>query len=260
MLTILLWILLILAAAALVIIASPIRFGAAGTFGTSRRASGNFWVSYIHPALFAYEYSSTGRKERSAIFGINPKWFKWKKRKRKSVDSPDSISDVNAHAEDDGDNLMTRILRRVENINDEPIYTKTAGVLNDIKSDRSYRYLRDRALRKKIFKWLRRVWKCAVTTVRFDRLELRATAGFEDPAQTGKMYGYFIAAKDALSLRNKTVNMELKPIFTEERLEAEIEFACRTSIAIITSHALTLALTFPYRLIRKPKNHHKGSN
>ena len=269
MLTVLLWILLILAAAALVIVSSPIRFGAAGSFDKSGRAGGRFWLSYVHPALFAYEYSSTGRKEHAVIFGIDPKWFGWIKRKRKNVDnsdsnsdinnddilldSPDSIGDINIDNNDNGDTLMARMARRAENIKSGQIYTKTVDVLNDIKSGRSYRYLRDKAIRKKIFKWLRRVWKCAVTTISFDKLELRAAAGFKDPAQTGKMYGYFIATKDALALRNKTINMELKPIFTEERLEADIEFACRTSLAIITSHALILAITFPYRLTRKPK-------
>ena len=267
MLTILLWILLILAVAALVTVASPIRFGAAGTFGKSKRAGGTFWLSYVHPALFLYEYSSTGRKERAVIFGIDTKWFGWIKRRRKSdgssdtiddvknvdipVDSPDSISDVD---NDEDDTLLAKILRRMENIKDDPIYTKTAGTLNDIKSGGFYRYFKDKALRKKVFKWLGRVWKYAITTIRFDKLKLRATAGLKDPAQTGKMYGYFIATKDALALRNKHVNMELEPVFTEERLEAEIEFSCKTSIAIITSNALMLALTFPYRLTRKRPN------
>jgi hypothetical protein len=287
MLTVLLWILLMLAAAALAAVSSPIRFGAAGSFGKSRRASGRFWLSYIHPALFAYEYSSTGRKERAVIFGINPKWFRWIKRKRKNIDNSDSIDDININTEnnvnasnnanignnsidndysisdinndnnDDDDTLMARMARRVENIKSGQTYTKTVDGLNDIKSGGFYRHLKDKALRKKIFKWLKRALRCAVTTVRFDRLELRAAAGFKDPAQTGKMYGYFIAAKDALTPRNKHVNMELKPVFTEERLEADINFACRTSIAIITSHALILALTFPYRLTRKPKKHNK---
>jgi hypothetical protein len=255
MLTVLLWILLILAAAALAAVASPIRFGAAGIFGTSRRAEGKFWVSYVHPALFYYEYSSTGRKERTVIFGIDSKWFKRKKRKRKSVDSHDGIDDVNTNTNGNGETLMARVMRRMGNIKNGPIYTKTAGRLSGIGSGGFYMYLKDKTFRKKLFKWLKRVLRCAVTTVRLDKLKLRAAAGFADPANAGKMYGYFIAAKNALARRSKTINMELEPVFTEERLEADIEFAGRTSLAVIAYGILTAALTFPYwrayRLARK---------
>ena len=316
--TVLLWILLILAAAALAAVASPIRFGAAGAFGTSRRAEGKFWVSYVHPTLFYYEYSSTGRKEeRTVIFGIDSKWFKRKKRRRKSVDNPDTtddinnanipvdspdsisdinintennantnnsadignnsidnsdstsninngdttvdshdgIDDVNSNANGNGETLMARVMRRVGNIKNGPIYTKTAGRLSGIGSGGFYMYLKDKTFRKKLFKWLKRVLRRAVTTVRLDKLKLRAAAGFADPANAGKMYGYFIAAKNALARRSKTINMELEPVFTEERLEADIEFAGRTSLAVIASGILTAALTFPYwrayRLARK---------
>ena len=296
MMTVLLWILLTLAAAALVIIASPIRFGAAGTFGTSRRAEGKFWVSYVHPALFAYEYSSMGRKERAVIFGLNPKRFKWKKRKRPDdintdngidnsdsnsnikngniiLDSPDSNGDINKNNipldnpdnagdinidnnidnnDGGGDTFMARMARRAENIKRGSIYTKTVDRLKGVRGD-FYRHFKNRACRKKLFRWLKRALRYAVTTVRFDRLELRAAAGFEDPAQTGRAYGYFIAAKSALQPRGKALRLEMVPVFTEKTLEAEIEFSCRTSIAAIASNALTLALTFPYKFLKRGK-------
>jgi len=257
--TILLWILLILAVAVLLTIGSPIRFGAAASFGKSDRVTGRFWLSYIHPSLFIYEYSSREHKERMLIFGINPKWFRWKKRNRKDTAGQDNTDKTvntqndSANNANDGDTLMTKTLRRMEHIKDDPIYTKTVNKLNDIRIGLSHSYLKDRVFRKKLFKWLKRALNCTLTTVRFDKLKLRASVGFKNPAQTGKMYGYFTSVKSAISQRSKknVVSMELEPVFTEKRLESDMEFVCRTSMAIITSNALTMALTFPYRRTKK---------
>jgi len=261
---VLLWILLILAAAALVVAAAPIRFGAAASFGKSKRASGSFWISYIHPALFVYEYSSKEHKERMRIFGINPKWFRRKKRGRKDndIDSNhstgntdvcvnDSDNTRNVNTDYDNDTLMAKMLRRAEKIKNDPLYAKTMEGLSGIRSGGFYKYFKDRAFRKKFLKWLKRAWKCAVTAARLDRLKLRASAGFANPAETGRMYGYFIAVKNALTPRNRAVSIEMEPVFTEKRLEAEVEFAGRTSAAIVMSNALTVALTFPYLQMRR---------
>jgi len=324
--TTLLWILLILAIAALVVISSPIRFGIAASFRKSKLSGGGFRVSYIHPALFAYEYSSKGHKERARFFGLNPKWFRWKKRPRKDsgsisdvntgiytdktdgnngvntddnnysiddinintnvndtannnganidsdTDNSNSINDVNTNntninnnankvnnpsTSNDDDSIMTEMIHRMEHIKDDPIYKKTVDKLSDMKSSLSHSYLKDRVFRRKFFKWLKLVLNRALTAVRLEKLKLRATVGFADPAKVGKMYGYFMAAKSALTLRNRAVIMEMEPVFTEKRLEADIELAGRTSAAVIISHTLAVALTFPYLRIRKLMNDKK---
>jgi len=260
---------MILAAAALLIIASPIRFGAAVSFGKSKRASGRFWVSYIHPALFLYEYSSKEHRERVRVVGIDPKWFRWRKRKdaagqnntgttatarnERTIDNNYSINDINIDnsIDENDDTIMAKMLRRAEKIKDDPLYTKTIEGLNDFRKSGFYRYFKNRSFRRKFFKWLKRAWNCAVTIVHFDMLKLHAAAGLANPADVGRMYGYFIAAKNALALRNKTVSIEVEPVFTEKRLDADIEFAGRTSVAIVISNTLTAALTFPYLQFRR---------
>jgi len=276
--TILLWITLILAAAAMIILSSPIRFGASGSFGKSKRASTVFWVSYIHPALFIYEYSSAEHNARARFFGIDREKFRRKKSGRKDAEggdyadtmtTPDSRRDntgTTATASDsradntdattaapesragDGDTFMTKIRRRADKIQNNSLYAKAKGKPG---GGGFYRYLKDRVFRKKFLKWLKRTWGCAITIARFDRLKLHAAAGFADPADTGRMYGYFIAAKNALAPRSKAVIMEMEPVFTEQRMEADIELAGSTSAAIIISKLLAIAAAFPYWRMRK---------
>lgn len=132
--------------------------------------------------------------------------------------------------------------------------------INGIKRNRVYRILRDKPLRAKLFRWLKRSAACALRTVSFERIKLHARVGVgtHNPALLGKIYGYFFAAKSALAIRKRSgVDLAMEPVFTESCFNVDSEATLKTSLSEAL-WLLTVALgTFPYwrvwRTLRKKK-------
>jgi hypothetical protein len=138
-------------------------------------------------------------------------------------------------------------------VNAKPARPKRKSLLSGIKkrvagvrSNRYYALINDKPLRKKLLRWFRRLAACVTKTVSFDNFRLRARIGYSDPAALGRTYGYFIAARDALELRNRSVDLAMEPVFTEECFDIDTEAAGRTTISVILWYLLAAACTFPY--------------
>ncbi|MCL2184190.1 MAG: hypothetical protein FWB85_12065 [Chitinispirillia bacterium] len=120
-----------------------------------------------------------------------------------------------------------------------------------VRGHNYYKIISDKPLRKKLVRWLRYAMNGIFTMIFFDSFRLRARVGYGDPAALGKAYGYFIAARQAMELRNHSVDLAMEPVFTEECLDINAEAAGRTTISVILWRLLVIAVTFPYLRLRK---------
>jgi hypothetical protein len=82
--------------------------------------------------------------------------------------------------------------------------------------------------------------------IRFDHFRLHAKAGLDDPAETGKIFGLYIALNDVLFSSRKNVDVRIEPYFSGDTLEFHGSVCLRTSIARISIPVLAALMTFPY--------------
>jgi hypothetical protein len=102
--------------------------------------------------------------------------------------------------------------------------------------------------RHKILRWLR------ASVVRFFHIvsvpcfTLHVKLGLGDPSQTGKAFGYYIAAKNALAVagRNSRKEILFEPVFDREIVEADGRIEISSSIARLCLPVVLAVLTFPY--------------
>ncbi|MCL2218270.1 MAG: hypothetical protein FWB94_00065 [Chitinispirillia bacterium] len=344
--TALLWAILAAAALLLIIIAAPIRFGGALAFRKEEREEPEyeFWVTYLHPIIFKYEYASAGARQRMVILGFEKKdkgvdaGANDKEEEdasvntgRKSINTGDNTpvnadnntintddNAINANGDksvntdnngiDTDDDPAVNTKNNINNDDDPPtspdngsintndndaqvntdknksantrksannekrsehrsykgmpkdssLVSKIKKRVNRVKKNKIYKLATDKPLRKKVYRWLRRLLACTFKILLFDHLRLRVRAGYPDPAALGKAYGYFIAAREALQLRSASVDLSMEPVFTENCLNIDARAAGRTTLSIIFWHITVVVLTFPYwrayRVIRKKKS------
>jgi hypothetical protein len=99
---------------------------------------------------------------------------------------------------------------------------------------------------KKLFRWALRLLRLSLKIVRFDHLRLHARAGVQDPAETGKIYGYFAALHSILFSHRKNMDVRLEPRFMSYVFEVEGSVGLKTSIAVILMPLAVAIVTFPY--------------
>ena len=98
----------------------------------------------------------------------------------------------------------------------------------------------------KSLRWCRRTLRMCSYLVRFDHLHLHAKAGAGDPAETGKIYGWYTALNDGCFRRQNNVNVQLEPQFSGDVLEFNGSIGLRTSLARIGVPLMVGLVTFPY--------------
>ncbi|MCL2689387.1 MAG: hypothetical protein FWE57_06025 [Chitinispirillia bacterium] len=276
MLTVFLWIALIFLFLICLLIISPIRFRASAKYAGDERFSYEFFVSYLHPLFLRVRYSS----ENDNTLRIIWKTFKLKQTKEsdlfegesfrgdeestKKTSEPSSgdvchLSTAKDEEKFGGDNESAKsesresapVLEETDDEDESP--KKRTSLLNrikrgieKIKKSKPYQFLSDAVLRKKVKSWLGRCLKHTLKVIIFQRLKIRAKIGLMNPAALGKLCGYFSAAKSALSLRGRKVDMTLQPLFMKEALEFEVDFRCGTSLLRAISCSFIALFTFPY--------------
>jgi len=131
------------------------------------------------------------------------------------------------------------------------LLSRIKSKINDIKRSRVYKIISNKPLRNKLLRWLKSSIVRLIRIVPLKNLKLHAKIGVNDPAELGKICGYFYAARSVLTLRNYNVDMSMEPIFTEKRLDIDSELKIRTTISIIIWHLAAILATFPYLRVRK---------
>lgn len=99
---------------------------------------------------------------------------------------------------------------------------------------------------RKLFRWSLRLLRLSLRIIRFDHLRLHARAGVEDPAETGRIYGYFAALHSTFFSNRKNMDVSLEPRFMSNVLEVEGRVGLKTSIAGMLLPFFVAIITFPY--------------
>ena len=132
----------------------------------------------------------------------------------------------------------------------EPSETKKKGLFGFFKTPlfkRVYVFLGNASWRKKVLSWMLRSILQFFKIVSFTKFKLFVKAGLDDPAKTGKAFGYFLAAKHALSDGSpKRFDIAYEPDFNNEIFEAQGEIEMATSVGRLCMPVIMAVLTFPY--------------
>jgi hypothetical protein len=106
--------------------------------------------------------------------------------------------------------------------------------------------LNNRAWYSRVFHWGVRALRLLFRMIRFDHFRLNATAGMDDPAETGKIYGWYTALYGSLLAQRKNIDVRLEPRFSEAVLEVNGSIGFTTSIYRVVAPVIVALVTFPY--------------
>jgi hypothetical protein len=273
----------------LIAIGSPIRFsGRAAYRGNGHNTEFCARVYYLHPVVFSAAYSSADERTRVVILGfkmgqgesgadtINNRDINTETaqaddsagaEKTDAMEAQVYETDIDTNSAQFGD-TDTEKTEKADTYKSNgqkkkrrPFLPRLTDAINGIKRRRAYKIIRNKPLRKKLLRWLKRTVGCALRTVSFEKFKLHARVGMRDPAALGKMYGYFSAAQSALALGDYNINLSMEPVFMEKSLEIDSETASKTTLAAVLQLLTVIAATFPYwqtyKAIRKPKSKDK---
>jgi hypothetical protein len=138
------------------------------------------------------------------------------------------------------------------------------------KITRLFLILNDRKNRKaavKALRWCRRTLRHCFSVVRLHRFRFHAKAGVSDPAETGKIYGYYAALAGACLSPHRNIDVHVTPEFSGDLFECDGSVAMRTSLTRIVLPFFSAFVTFPYitvyfmwRRLKKTKSQGNGLN
>ena len=96
--------------------------------------------------------------------------------------------------------------------------------------------------------WLGRVIGKLLRVIRIDRLSMYLRAGFDDPAFTGSLHGFYTGIIHGIDIgQYKHIKLDFEPLFNDEDIiEFEGSLSVRTSLARLLWPVLVALLTFPY--------------
>jgi hypothetical protein len=121
------------------------------------------------------------------------------------------------------------------------------AALNKFKSNKVLFLIRQNKWRNKIISWAFRSLCRFIRLFKIRRIKVHVRAGLSDPASTGKAFGYWMGASNALELEsNKRISMKFDPVFNEECLEVSGLVALQTSLARLALPVILAIVSFPY--------------
>jgi hypothetical protein len=105
--------------------------------------------------------------------------------------------------------------------------------------------LKRQHLAKKILRWGARLLRLCFKIIRFDRFSFIVKAGFDDPAELGKVYGWYTGLRSIIRQR-KNVTVQFEPCFSASVLEFDFDMAVRSSLMRLLAPVAAALVTFPY--------------
>ena len=267
--TVLLIILGIAAALFLIAVCASITFTAEFAYSDSSR-KGNFMIHWMHPRVACLTYTIGSRCGVLKILG----WTRtlYKKEENDETQSgratPESSasgrapeplrqspqacpSEERAAAQPDAPGQVASDKQRQETPRDRQEAAPREKRMSGWQKIKTVYSILDRQhVPARAFRWCSRVVRLSFRIVRFDHFRLHAKAGAADPAETGKFYGWYVAAARGLFSRQKKfdprVDVRFEPQFSGDALEIEGSMGLRTSIARAGVMAGVAFITFPY--------------
>jgi hypothetical protein len=224
-------------------------------------------MQWIHPWVARWEYDVEQRRSETIILG--------RTRIVKGDGTKSSIYNEQAHiaavplAKEEphapretpwiSDNHKTAYTLTESFIKERPVnpiargWKKMKMILSLLKNNR-------RAI-VKVLLWCRRTLRFCFLTVRVHRFRLHARVGAGNPAETGKMYGWYTVLNSSIFSLYKNIEVRFTPEFSGEQFECDGSIALRSSFARIAMPLIVALATFPYltsyfvwRRVRKMKS------
>jgi hypothetical protein len=96
------------------------------------------------------------------------------------------------------------------------------------------------------FRWCMRLFSACLRVVRFDHVRINVQAGMEDPAELGKLCGWFVAGSRLLFGNRKNIALRFEPLFMQRRLAFDGSVGLRTSAAMVLMPVAIALITFPW--------------
>jgi hypothetical protein len=126
-------------------------------------------------------------------------------------------------------------------------------------------FMRQKIWRQAMFRWLLLLARIPAKLWPDITVRLHVEAHIQDPATTGKVYGYWTALAYALSLHtSRHINVVFVPVFDRELLDIQGVVRIRTSLLKLSGPLLYAGLNFPFlttwRVWRAAKKHNKNKH
>ena len=107
-------------------------------------------------------------------------------------------------------------------------------------------FMHQKIWRQAMFRWLLLIVRIPAKLWPDITLQLHVEAHIQDPATTGKVYGYWMALSHAFSLRtSRRIAVVFVPIFDRELFEAHGTIRIRTSLLRLPGPLILVCLRFP---------------
>jgi hypothetical protein len=119
-------------------------------------------------------------------------------------------------------------------------------VLRWRKFQATWRILQRHNMASRTFRWCMRLLSMSLRVVRFDHVRINIKAGIEDPAELGKIYGWYAAGNRLLFAGRKNITLRFEPQFMQNRLAFDGSVGLRTSAARVLMPVAVALVTFPW--------------
>ena len=114
------------------------------------------------------------------------------------------------------------------------------------KLQATWRILQRHHMASRALRWCMRLLSLSLRVVRFDHVRINVKAGMEDPAELGKIYGWYAAGNRLLFGSRKNIVLRFEPQFMRNSLAFDGSIGIRTSAASVLMPIVIALLTFPW--------------
>jgi hypothetical protein len=274
MMSIILTIALILVSAAalllLFVLLMPFRIVTEFAVSTETR-SGALLLSWIHPRIVGVHYDFADELAELTVFGKRVKTFAREtdalEKSRKSADTRSSPGRVKKeHSPEDPVRQSAKPAGPAASPSPEP--SSSAGDNQPASPEpttwsrfaqfrmrmfsywrklrATWRILHRHHMASRAFQWCMRLLSACFRVVRFDHVHINVQAGIEDPAELGKIYGWYAAGSRLLFGGRKNIALRFEPQFMQNRLAFDGSVGLRTSAARVLMPVVVALITFPW--------------
>jgi hypothetical protein len=242
---------------------------------TSEMRSASLSLYWMHPGIFRGEIDSVTKVMKIWLFGKIKVWPTQPKEKKSATLAPRKLPQQPAEGVTSGSDVKPPFAdssaaakeaapkprqlppedekphpSTAPKAKSPPLRKKISAFIETIKKSgviRAFFFIHHAPWRSKMIRWMRR-WSCFLPRLwRIHNSELHIGLGLEDPALTGKLFGYWTGIKNAIFCKvSDGGTWTFKPYFNEEHCSIEGALSIRSSLLrFIILGALFLA-TFPY--------------
>ena len=241
---------------------APVSFGAEFTFTASGR-KGTMYMQFLHPSLAQWKYDIVHRRSEVRV-------LRWTRVFPEEVHrAPELEGTIKANSIKSAASPVAECIPQAaetpregrsiaENHQETPLFgaptastEQTAGyavrIWQKIKYLLSILYdSRNRRAAVKTLRWCRRILGFFFSMAGLHRFRLHAKAGTGDPAETGKIYGYYTAFNSSFLSLQRNIDVRFIPEFSGNQFDCCASVAIRTSLTRIVFPFFAALVTFPY--------------